>query len=113
MSGLIWVLTGAIAAWMACSVLDLNLGRGLTVFGIIAAVGALFGGEALEPMLRGAGDEVGVRGSALVLVASVCGIACLKITRIVCRTHQNAPVEEGIQAFDGQPSARAATQRAR
>lgn len=112
MSVIIWVLAGAMAAWMASSVLDLNLTRGLTVFGIISVVGALFGGEALEPMLRGAGGGIAVRGPVLVLVASLCGIACLKITRIVCRAHQAAQIEERIQAVEGQPSAHPATQHA-
>jgi uncharacterized membrane protein YeaQ/YmgE (transglycosylase-associated protein family) len=80
MNVLIWLLGGAVAGWITCSVLQLDVARGLTVSTIIGIVGAFFGGNALAPAPALTGfPGASVLSPFAVLVASVSAIACLKI----------------------------------
>jgi uncharacterized membrane protein YeaQ/YmgE (transglycosylase-associated protein family) len=82
MNVFLWLLAGAMAGWIARSVLDLPLARALIVSAIAGTVGAIFGGDALAPVVRLDRGE-NVLSPFAVLVASVGAITCLRIVRAV------------------------------
>ena len=83
MNTFIWLIAGATAAWSACSVLHLSTARGLTISGIIGAVGAQCGGHVLVP--GGALSAFTFRAPFAVLVVCVLGIGSLQLARAIHR----------------------------
>lgn len=50
METIVWIVTGALVGWIACSYAGLNEDRGLPVSMAMGAVGALAGAQGLAPM---------------------------------------------------------------
>ena len=88
MNVILWLLAGAAAGWISCSLLDLSAARCLVVSTIMGFVGVIFGGDALAPAI-GAGGEASVLSSFAVLVACVSAMGCLKIARTVKRSFRS------------------------
>jgi uncharacterized membrane protein YeaQ/YmgE (transglycosylase-associated protein family) len=85
MNVMIWLAAGAVAGWIACSILDLNTVRVVIIAAIVGVVGAVYGGEAVAPPFGGSIASAGVLTPFAVLVASIGAIACLKIVIAVSR----------------------------
>ena len=80
MKVMIWMLVGGIAGWVACSVLHLNMARGLIVSAMIGVGGALLGGYVLAPMFGGTVAEAGAFSPFALVMAFVSALACLTVT---------------------------------
>jgi uncharacterized membrane protein YeaQ/YmgE (transglycosylase-associated protein family) len=67
---IVWILAGAVLAWLAFSYLDYNRGRGLVIALVIGALGAYFGGRVVAPLLGQSGPSDEFRPVALIVAAA-------------------------------------------
>jgi uncharacterized membrane protein YeaQ/YmgE (transglycosylase-associated protein family) len=78
-----WVLAGGILGWIGFSILRANAERGMVISIVIGAVGGLFGGNVLAPML-GAVTETSTDFSLFSMVIALASAAgCLVIGNLV------------------------------
>jgi uncharacterized membrane protein YeaQ/YmgE (transglycosylase-associated protein family) len=82
MNTVIWILAGAMLAWLAFSYLQMNTSRGLVVALVIGAVGAYFGGSVLDPLFSSAVGAGEFRPFALI-VAAATAAACVLVSDMV------------------------------
>lgn len=79
----IWLISGAIAAWLALTFLQFNTKRSLAVTLTIGALGALAGGLMLAPAFSTTSEAVtGFNGNALG-VALAAAATCLIISNVL------------------------------
>lgn len=78
-----WILAGSILGWIGFTILRANAERGMVISIIIGAVGGLFGGNVLAPML-GALVDTPIDFSLFSLVIALASAAgCLVISNLV------------------------------
>jgi len=83
MNILMWVLAGAMLGWIGFTILRANAERGLVISILIGAVGGLFGGNVLAPMLGAAADTPNDFNLFSMVVALASAAACLAIGNLV------------------------------
>ena len=83
----VWVLAGAVLAWIAFSFLNWNSTRGLIVSAIIGVAAAFLGGNVLAPAL-GTVTTAGAFSPFALVVAAVTSIAFLKIADMLYERYQ-------------------------
>ena len=88
MNIIVWLLVGGALAWIARSTLNFNAARALGVCVIIGAVGALFGGHILSPLLGSATASPDDFNPFALVVAGATSIALLTIADMVYRRFQ-------------------------
>jgi uncharacterized membrane protein YeaQ/YmgE (transglycosylase-associated protein family) len=84
MNVVLWIVAGGLAAWMACSLLQLNVHRGLIVSACIGIVGAFFGGHVLAPVF-GTADDTGAFNLVALFVAFVTALGMMTISDMMYR----------------------------
>jgi uncharacterized membrane protein YeaQ/YmgE (transglycosylase-associated protein family) len=83
MNILMWALAGAIIGWSAFTLLQFNQKRGLAISMAVGAVGGIFGGQVLAPMLSGAPAIAGAFDFWALFIAGAGAAACLAIGNMV------------------------------
>lgn len=83
MNILMWVLAGAMLGWIGFTILRANAERGLVISIVIGAVGGLFGGNVLAPMLGAATDAPNDFSLFSLVIALASAVACLAIGNLV------------------------------
>lgn len=83
MNILMWVLAGAMLGWIGFTILRANADRGLLISILIGAVGGLFGGNVLAPMLGAATDTPNDFSLISMVIALASAAACLAIGNLV------------------------------
>lgn len=82
MNSIIWLAAGIAAGGIACSVLDLNAARALSVAAIIGTTGSIFGGDALTSAFPALIGQAVILTPFAVLLASLGALACLKVVGV-------------------------------
>jgi uncharacterized membrane protein YeaQ/YmgE (transglycosylase-associated protein family) len=80
MNVVIWMVAGGVVGWVACTMLHLNVGRGLVVSAIIGIAGAFFGGHVLAPIFGAQVGEAGAFSPFALLVAAATAAGCLTVS---------------------------------
>jgi uncharacterized membrane protein YeaQ/YmgE (transglycosylase-associated protein family) len=80
MNVVIWMVAGGVVGWLACTLLHLNVSRGLVVSAVIGVASAFFGGHVLAPIFGAAAAEAGTFSPFALLVAAATAIGCLTIS---------------------------------
>lgn len=73
----LWILTGAVAGWIAFAWLGWNEGRSLFVSVVLGTVGGLAGGSVVAPMFTAAPVAGGGVLFMPIAIAIVCALALL------------------------------------
>jgi uncharacterized membrane protein YeaQ/YmgE (transglycosylase-associated protein family) len=83
MNTIIWIVAGAMLAWMGFSYFKFNASRGLVMAVVIGAVGAYFGGSVLNPLFSSAAHAAGEFSPFALVIAAATAAACLLISDMV------------------------------
>lgn len=83
MNILMWVLAGAMLGWIGFTILRANEDRGMVISIVIGAVGGLFGGNVLAPMLGAATDAPNDFSLFSLVIALASAAACLAIGNLI------------------------------
>lgn len=78
-----WVLAGGLLGWIGFSILRANAERGMVISIIIGAVGGLFGGNVLAPMLGALTDAPNDFNLFSLVIALASAAGCLVIGNLV------------------------------
>ena len=78
-----WVVLGGILGWIGFAILRANADRGMLVSILIGAVGGLFGGNVLAPMLGAVVDTPNDFSLFSLVIALVSAAGCLAIGHLV------------------------------
>ena len=78
-----WVVLGGILGWIGFTILRANADRGMLVSILIGAVGGLFGGNVLAPMLGAVVDTPNDFSLFSLVIALVSAAGCLAIGHLV------------------------------
>jgi uncharacterized membrane protein YeaQ/YmgE (transglycosylase-associated protein family) len=78
-----WVVLGGALGWIGFTILRANAERGMVVSILIGAVGALFGGNVLAPMLGAVADGPNVFSLFTMMIALGSAAGCLAISNLV------------------------------
>jgi uncharacterized membrane protein YeaQ/YmgE (transglycosylase-associated protein family) len=84
MNVVLWVVAGGLAAWIACSLLRLNVHRGFVISACIGIAGAFFGGYVLAPVF-GTVDDTGGFNLVALFMAFVSALATMTISDMMYR----------------------------
>ena len=84
----VWLVGGAILAWIAFSFLHWNPSRGLIVCAIIGGSAAVLGGNVLAPAFGNTANEAGAFSPFALIVAAATAIAFLKAADILYERYQ-------------------------
>jgi uncharacterized membrane protein YeaQ/YmgE (transglycosylase-associated protein family) len=78
-----WVVAGGMLGWIGFTILRANAERGMVVSIIISAVGGLFGGNVVAPMLGAVADAPNDFSLFSMVIALASAAACLVIGNLV------------------------------
>lgn len=78
-----WVVLGGMLGWIGFTILRANAERGMVVSIIIGAVGGLFGGNVLAPMLGAVADAQNDFSLFSTIIALGSAAGCLAISNLV------------------------------
>ena len=78
-----WVVLGGILGWIGFTILRPNAERGMVVSIIIGAVGGLFGGNVLAPMLGTVADAPNDFSLFSLVIALASAAVCLVIGNLI------------------------------
>jgi len=78
-----WVLAGGMLGWIGFTILRANAERGMVISIVIGAVGGLFGGNVLAPMLGAIVDTPNDFSLFSLVIALASAAACLVIGNLV------------------------------
>lgn len=78
-----WVLAGGALGWIGYAHLKVNEERGMVISVIIGAVGGLFGGNVLAPMLGAITDAPNELNLFSLFIAAASAAGCLVIANLL------------------------------
>lgn len=78
-----WVLAGGILGWIGFTILRAKAERGMVISIVIGAVGGLFGGNVLAPMLGAVADTANDFSLFSLVIALASAAGCLVISNLV------------------------------
>ena len=82
-----WVVLGGILGWIGFTILRPNAERGMVVSIIIGAVGGLFGGNVLAPMLGTVADAPNDFSLFSLVIALASAAGCLVIGKLISKRY--------------------------
>ncbi len=80
---ILWALAGGAIGWATFTFLQVNEKRGLGISMAVGAVGGIFGGQVLAPMLASAPAIVGAFDFWALFIAGAAAAACLAVGNLV------------------------------
>ena len=83
MNLLVWALAGGTIGWVGFTLLNFNEERGVLISMLIGAVGGIFGGQVLAPMLSSAPAIAGTFDFWAFFIAGAAAAACLALGNLV------------------------------
>ena len=82
-----WVVLGGILGWIGFTILRANAERGMVVSIVIGAVGGLFGGNVLAPMLGAVTDAPNDFSLLAMVIALATAAGCLVIGNLISKRY--------------------------